>query len=325
MINYFRKALNRKGLIHAGNSEWSIAMQCADKAIVTPMIYDSTYISFLLEYCINHQISLIVPLFDIDLPILAQNKQLFKDNGITLVISDFNFTQICNDKWNTYHFLKNKGFNVPETYLNIEECHNDLNRGKISFPIIIKPRWGMGSIGIYEAENNNELKIFYDKTKRNIFESYLKFESRVDPENAVIMQEKLIGQEHGLDIFNDLQGKFLTCIPKKKIAMRAGETDSAIIIDDPNFYNIGKTLSTKTKHIGNLDVDCFQTKKGIFILEMNCRFGGQYPFSHLAGANFPKAILNMAQNKKTSKSLLTAKVGIIGIKDIVPTKLIKRT
>ena len=115
MINYFRKALNRKGLIHAGNSEWSIAMQCADKAIVTPMIYDSTYITFLLEYCINHQISLIVPLFDIDLPILAQNKQLFKDNGITLVISDFNFTQICNDKWSTYHFLKNNSFNIPET------------------------------------------------------------------------------------------------------------------------------------------------------------------------------------------------------------------
>ena len=65
---------------------------------------------------------------------------------------------MCNDKYATYIFLKEHGFNAPKTYLNIEDAKNNLD-----YPVILKPRWGMGSIGIYKADNFEELEVFYKK------------------------------------------------------------------------------------------------------------------------------------------------------------------
>ena len=321
MVSYFKEAFKGIGEVHAANSTETYAMYLADKSVITPLIYGSTYIEFLLSYCAKHNIKAIIPLFDIDLPILAKNKTRFIENGIQVIVSDYKVTQLCNDKWLTYLFLLEKGFFTPKTFLSIAECKMELEKGILQFPLMIKPRWGMGSIGIYQADDIYELDILYKKTKKSIDDSYLRFESSLNPEDCIIIQEKLIGNEYGLDVFNNLNSKFLTCIPKIKIAMRAGETDSAEIIDNPELYEIGKNLSQELEHIANLDVDCFKIGDNYFVLEMNCRFGGQYPFCHLAGVNFPKAIMNMLMGNPVNKSFLKAKYGVIGIKDINPVRI----
>jgi len=71
-------------------------------------------------------------------------------------------------------------------------------------------------------------------------------------------------------------------------------------------------------------VDVFSYNNNFYILEMNCRFGGQYPFSHLAGVNFPKALIKMLLNEKLDKTILNAKIGTVSIKDIVPVKLLNK-
>jgi carbamoyl-phosphate synthase large subunit len=321
LVKYFREALKGNGLIHAANSMETYAMQLADKSVVTPLIYDESYIDFLLNYSIENNIEAIISLFDIDLPILANSKKRFEEIGVQVIVSDYETTRICNDKWLTYKFLIENGFLTSQTFLSVKEAIEAIDNKKIRYPLIIKPRWGMGSIGIFEAENQYELEIFYKKTQKKITESYLKYESQKYLNKSVVIQEKLEGEEYGLDIFNDLEGKFLSCIPKKKIAMRAGETDGAEIIDSPLLKALGKEISDKIKHLGNLDLDCFYKDNQIYILEMNCRFGGQYPFSHLAGVNFPLAIIQMLSGHTPDPKLLKAKPGIIGIKDIVPVKL----
>ena len=82
--------------------------------------------------------------------------------------------------------------------------------------MILKPRWGMGSIGIYKADNNEELEVFYKKLSREIFNTYLKYESSVDIEQSILIQEMIIGQEYGLDIINDLHGNYQNTIVKKE-------------------------------------------------------------------------------------------------------------
>lgn len=321
MVNYFKEALRNIGLVHAANSVKTYSISVADKSVITPLIYDNNYIDFLLKYCIQNKIKAVISLFDIDLPILTKNKALFKEHGISIIVSDFEFVQICNDKWLTYIFLNEKGFNTPTSFLTIQDTLDAIENKKTNFPLIIKPRWGMGSIGIFQADNKKELPILYNKALNSIKESYLKFESQNDIKNSVIIQEKILGDEYGVDIFNNLKGELLICVPKKKLAMRAGETDSAEIIDNAELLIISNKLSKITKHIGNLDVDCFFANKKFYILEMNCRFGGQYPFSHLAGVNFPKAIIQMLLGKNVEKELLKPQIGVVGIKDLTPVKL----
>jgi carbamoyl-phosphate synthase large subunit len=318
MVNYFKEALADQGEIHAANSVETYSLGLADKYVITPLIYDNNYIDFLLDYCIKHKITSVIPLFDIDLPILARNKKIFSDLNIQLIVSDFQIIEICNDKWLTYNYLTSNGFKSPLTFLSINDALKAINRTEINYPLIIKPRWGMGSIGIYEADNEEELLILYRKTLNSIKNSYLKYESYQDMDKSVIVQEKLSGDEYGLDIFNSLKGEFLTCVPKIKLAMRAGETDSSEIINDRNLHSIGEKLGSITMHIGNLDVDCYFHRNEFYILEMNCRFGGQYPFSHLAGVNFPKAIVEMLKNNDINATLLTPSYGTKGFKDIIP-------
>ena len=315
-------ALYGKGEIHSSNSIWSPALQTANKSTITPLIYDDNYIPFILNYCKENKISAIIPLFDIDLPILAKNKKIFNKEGIEVIVSNFKVTQVCNDKYQSYKFLKKCNIVTPKTFLSKKKVLNAIKNNLLSFPLILKPRWGTGSICIYQANSKEELEIFYYKISKEIQNTYLKYESKLDKEKSIIIQEKIIGKEYGLDVINDLDKNYVATLVKKKIAMRSGETDHAITEDNPLMRDLGNFISKNLRHISILDVDVIWTEDGIpVVLEMNCRFGGHYPFSHLAGANIPLAIVKWLKKEQTTKNLFEIKYDVEAIKDINPILL----
>lgn len=322
LVKYFKEVLGTDGEVHAANStRLCPAFTYADQTVVTPLIYDKDYIGFLKTYCCKKNIEAIISLFDIDLLILAKYKQEFKKIGVTVIVSDVEVVEICNDKWKTYMFLKNAGFHTPKTYLDKKEALQCIENKILQYPIILKPRWGMGSIAVYTAEDETELEIFYKKIERQINDTYLKYESERTPNKMVLIQEKLNGQEYGIDVINDLEGVYQTSIAKKKYTMRAGETDCAIIVHERELEEQGKKLSKILKHIGNLDVDVFYDGKTISILEMNARFGGGYPFSHIAGINLPCAIVAWLKNEPCKKEWMEAKYNVVAHKDLLITQI----
>lgn len=322
MVKYFKEVLSNTGKVHVSNSsKISPAFLYADKYVTTPLIYDDNYISFLKEYCVENEIQVIISLFDIDLFVLAQYKEEFASLGIQIIVSSADVIEICNDKWRTYNFLREHNFNVPKTYIDKEVALLDIKNKSLSFPLILKPRWGMGSISVFVADNELELNVFYDKINRQIEETYLKYESAKTKNHAVLIQEKLIGQEYGVDIINDLTGTFQNCIVKKKLAMRAGETDCAIVVENKQVFETGKCLSQLLQHVANLDVDMFVCADKVYILEMNARFGGGYPFSHIAGVNLPRTIINWVEKKEIEEEWLQAEPAVLAHKDIHIEKL----
>ncbi|MCI8513483.1 MAG: ATP-grasp domain-containing protein [Lachnospiraceae bacterium] len=316
LVEYFKEAL-AGGRVYAANSDGRApAFSAADAHVVTPLIYEENYIPFLIDYCREHEISLLISLFDIDLPILAANKGRFLRAGVRVLVSDPGVIAVCNDKWKTYAFLCDNGFPAPRTFLDPEEASAACREGKLSWPLIVKPRWGMGSLSIFEAEDEEELRVFYKKVKQGIQNSYLKYEAAKDPDACVLIQEKLVGQEYGLDIINDLDGRYRNTIVKMKYAMRSGETDCAVTVENPELAFLGERVSEKLGHIGNLDMDVFRADGKFYVLEMNARFGGGYPFSHMAGVNLPRAIAAWAAGEEADAGWLRAKPGVMSQKDI---------
>ena len=59
----------------------------------------------------------------------------------------------------------------------------------------------------------------------------------------------------------------------------------------PDLEETGFRIGEALGHICNLDCDIFESGGRFYLLEMNPRFGGGYPFSHMAGANYPAAIV----------------------------------
>lgn len=317
LIKYFKKQLGTQGEIHVANSTtYATAMKYGDRSVISPLIYDEEYIPFLKKYCLEHSINALIPLFDIDLPIISKNANEFEGIGVKIIVSNKEIIDICNDKWKSFNFLSRNGYHTPLTFISISKAIEAINSGIIHFPLILKPRWGMGSICIYEADNMEELVVFYKKIKNNIHSTYLSYESNQSDEN-VIIQSKLEGQEHGMDIINDLQGNYQTTIVKKKHAMRSGETDCAETVMNYELEKMGEKLSEDLGHIGNLDLDVFLVDGIPYVLEMNARFGGGYPFSHIAGVNLPKAIIKWLKGEVVENSLLTAKIGVVGYKELI--------
>lgn len=322
LIQYFREALSKGDEIHVMNSSAiSPAFRLADKAVVSPLIYDKGYIPFLEDYCVKNSIDAIISLFDIDLPILAKNKERFEKIGVRVLVSESRVVNICNDKWLANKFLLEKGYNVPKTFIDAQSALRAVKSGELRFPLYLKPRWGMGSIGVCLAENEAELKVLYEKVRRDIFNTYLKYESMDDKDHCVLIQEKLNGQEYGLDIINDLNGEYQTTVVKKKYAMRSGETDCAETVNDSSLKELGRNIALLLRHICNLDVDVFKTDNKVYVLEMNARFGGGYPFSHIAGVDLPLAIVKWLSGESDCGEILKEKEGVLSHKDISLVKI----
>ncbi len=287
LINYFKEALNGKGkVIAADNQHLAPALADADIAIQVPNIYDKDYISVLVNIIKKHDVKAIISLNDLELPILSKNKEVLENyNNCEVIISNDDVINIGFDKWKTYNFIKDLGLKTPKTYIKLEDVLVDLKDGSLNFPLVIKPRWGSGSIGIDFPESIEELKLAYELQKIKIRRSILKTASNEDLEQSILIQEKIIGDEYGFDIVNDLKGNHFNSFLRKKLSMRSGETDKAISVINNAFNKIGKLIGENLKHIGNMDGDAFLIDDDFYILEINPRFGGGYPFSHESGAN----------------------------------------
>jgi len=319
MVEYFKEALKAHGggkVVGTNSEAETTGMYACDLSYVVPPITDENYIDSLIEISLKENIKMIVSLFDIDLPYLSKAKKRFEEHGITVIVSSEEVIDIANDKYKTFNFLKEQNILTPMTYCNYAQVISDLENNQLSFPLFVKPRWGMGSIGVYKAEDLNELKFYFYNVQKQIKNSYLSKLTAASLDESVLIQEFIPGKEFGLDIFNDLNAKFFMSVEKEKLAMRSGETDGAIVIKEEKLSELSQQISKTVQHIGNLDVDVLFNGKNYYVLELNARFGGGFPFSYLAGANFPQLLIEMVNGSKSQ--IPTIKIGTKSLKSIVP-------
>lgn len=182
-----------------------------------------------------------------------------------------------------------------------------IKAGELKFPLILKPRWGSGSIGLEFVDDLEELEMVYQLDRKKVMKSILATASVDD--NFLLIQEVIKGPEYGLDIANDLKGEYRGVSVKQKLAMRSGETDKAITVDNVKIREIGATIGKALKHIGNLDCDVLERDGEYYVLELNPRFGGGYPFSQEAGVNMPKAIVAWVKGEDVNNEIFFPEYG----------------
>ena len=309
LLKYFKENLSSNDRIIATDMQLSApALQVADIKVQVPAVYASNYINSTLDICRNYHVNAIISLNDLELPILAENKVKFEAEGVTVVVSSPEVIDICFDKYKTAQWVESIGLKAPKTYVRLNDVKKALAKGEMTFPLFMKPRWGSGSIGLETIEDMEELEIYYHILMKKIKKSILATASV--GEEYIMVQEKLTGEEFGLDVMNDLKGNNVGVSVKKKLAMRAGETDKAITVDLPEVREMGKKIGENLHHIGNLDMDIMQRANGDYcVLELNPRFGGGYPFSYEAGVNLPKAILQWLKGEKVDLKMLQPQYG----------------
>lgn len=315
MVHYFSKALSGRGKVYAADSSPDApALQEADESFVVPLVKSPDYIDTLIDLCIRYQIKAVISLNDLELPLMARNTERFLNAGIVPIVSDEQVINNCFDKWKMRLFLLECGFSVPQTYVSLEEAIAAVKDGSIAFPLVVKPRWGTASIAVEYPEDIEELSWKFKFARRKVMQSFLADVSSTDPSGCILIQQKIWGNEYGLDIINDLKGKYVCTFVKRKLIMRAGETERAVTIKDEQLEELGAIIGRKLGHIGVLDCDVIVSEGNCFVIDMNPRFGGGYPFSHNAGADIPAAIVSWINGENPDKGWFQITPNLMGSK-----------
>lgn len=288
LVRYFKDRNNGfSKVVGTDCSTYAPALYETDSYYIVPRMTEPGYLDAILDICRKEKIDAVLPLQEDELYLIANNRELFINAGVTPIVSSVEAVELCRDKYEFYKHLKAN--NIPAIYSvdSFEAFEKAESEGKMQLPVFIKPSRGCGSMGIMKVDSKPLLEILC----RNADEKY-------------IIQNFAEGEEFGADIYVDLQtGKPVTLFVKKKLRMRAGETDKSVSFKDEKLFDvILKTVST-LKLSGPIDMDLFGIDGEYYVSEINPRFGGGYPHAYECGINFPALLAENLQGELSGKRM----------------------
>ena len=196
-------------------SPYAPALYEADKYYIVPRMTAPGYIEVILDICRKEQIKGVLSLIDPELSLLAENRERFAEIGVMVIGSDFVRCERALNKMEMYRWLVEHGYQCGRSYTDVTAFLSDVEQGLLSYPVFVKPVCGSASLSINKANDRQTVDFLLEHS-----------------ENMMI-QEFLHGQEIGADVYIDLiSGKVVSIFTKKKLLMRAGETDKAVSFKD---------------------------------------------------------------------------------------------
>lgn len=275
VVQYFKKTFKDGKIVATDCSEIAPALFDADKYYIVPRITADGYLDVILDICKKEQIDGVLSLIDPELNLLAKSHTLFDDVGVKIIGSSFELCERSLDKFKMYNWLKDHGYNCAKSYIDRKAFYADLEKGEISYPVFVKPSCGSASIAISKAQDKETVDLLCSHSE------------------GMMIQEFLKGQEIGADVYIDMISKKVVSIfTKKKIVMRAGETDKAVSFKEPKLFALIQKFVEESGFIGQIDIDIFDIDGEYYISEVNPRFGGGYPHAFECGCNHMALIEN---------------------------------
>jgi len=250
------------------NPELSPAGIISDRCFKVPKVTEPHYIDFLIEICVKNEIGVIVPTIDTELLVLAENKALFRNKGIETLVSDPYFITICRDKRHTCNYLHDLNIRTPQF---MDKYHP-------VFPLFAKPYDGSLSKDIYIINNKNELTTEILNHPKLIFMEYINKEEY---------------KEFTVDMYYGRDNKVKSIVPRERIEVRAGEINKGYTRKNFLMNFLKERMNYLPGVVGCICIQLFyrELDNEVIGIEINPRFGGGYPLSYYAQADFPSYII----------------------------------
>lgn len=241
----------------------SAASQVADQAFAMSRVTDDGYMDQLLELCEKEEVGLVIPTIDTELLGLSQARARFAASGIQLVVSDQELITKCRDKRQSAQFFASLGIDTPVL----------LDRSQLTFPCFAKPYDGSRSIGVAKLSQQSDLTEIMRNDPKLMFMEYI--DRSFD--------------EYTVDAYFDRIGQLRCLVPRHRLEVRDGEISKGVTRKNHVYQYLHERLKKIHGARGCLTVQLFVEPDGqrYAALEINPRFGGGYPLSYSAGANYP--------------------------------------
>lgn len=286
LMQYFKKQLAGKGrLVGTDCNPLAPALFEADAHYVVPRITHPDYIKKITQICQKENISGVLTLIDPEISLLAKHKEHFAAMGVTVLTSSYEAVECSFNKMEMYRFCKENGIRAVASFASLQDAEEALREGSVSFPLFVKPVCGSCSKQVQRVDDLETLR----------------FLCRQDSE--LMIQEFMEGTEIGADVYIDgISGRAVSIFTKKKLLMRAGETDKSVSFIDEKLFAFIKEFVERRGFRYQIDIDLFEKDGEYYISEVNPRFGGGYPHAYECGCDFTALIVNnLAGNANEEK------------------------
>lgn len=276
IVQYFKKSLNGIGtIVCADMSKTAPALYEGDKYYIVPCITEIGYMDVIFNICKQEKITAVLSLIDPELSLLAAHREHFKKIGVTIIGSSYELCKMSLNKMDMYNWLISHGYRTARSYINKNDFYKDIDTGCIKYPVFVKPVNGSASLHISKVEDKETIEILFAH------------------HNELMIQEFLEGQEIGADVYIDMiTGNVVSIFTKKKLVMRAGETDKSVSFKNEKLFSLIEVFVKDAGYMGEIDIDIFEIDGKYYISEVNPRFGGGYPHAHECGCDHVNLIIN---------------------------------
>lgn len=316
LVNWFREALTELGvdgkIVVADADPHGASRGEADVYETALRLSSAHYTDWLLEILQRHQISLTISLNDFELSYWATQLPRRSAQFDSLIRLTASKQRAIEDKMMMPGLLAPHGILVPPTWQASQLPQHGTLADRT---YVVKARFGSGSRGLGIVDRSH-----LDEELRFAHREVTHADGRpasdpIEARELTIVQQQVVGREYGLDVIADLDGRYRGVLARQKLAMRHGETDKAVSVDPGPFVDLARSITAAVGHRGLIDVDVIvDDDTNFWVIDINPRFGGGYPFSHLAGAHVPKAYVAWALGWDADESWLASTPGITSAK-----------
>jgi carbamoyl-phosphate synthase large subunit len=274
LVRAFRSAVERFGkgrVITTDINPLSPALYFGNKHHIVPLTTDRYYIPIIESICDVEDVNLIIPTIDDELPIFGRVRQQFENLGIHVAISSEQTGHICNDKFQTWEFCQENGISAPLTRLA-----SDIDWDSLQYPVIVKPRFGRGSVNVFTVRNAEQLRLFLNYVS--------------DP----VVQDFVEGTEYTVDVLSDFNGRVISVVPRERLVIRAGVSDKGVTRRNQQVMDFAADVAERLQIVGAANIQCKTEGTQVTLIEVNPRFSGGIPLTMAAGADFSSWLVQMA-------------------------------
>jgi carbamoyl-phosphate synthase large subunit len=266
----------------------SIAPAFCDIFELAPKTSDPGYLRWLLDIIHKHGIDLIIPGIEADIVKWNGHREEIKQAGAFALLNNPSLIELCADKWLFYKALEKSGsaLAIPT---RIDGSFDSLV-SEFGLPLLVKPRRGSGSKGIFQISARAE----FDRIKQEY--------------GADILTQPLVGEdseEYTVSGFFDQDSLMLDFICLKRNLAKDGYTGTAETRVLPGAEDSLKELADVFKPVGPTNFQFRSDKGRLKLLEINPRISSASSLRTAFGYNEIKMSLEyFLEGRRPEKSVI---------------------
>lgn len=236
------------------------------------------YIREMLSICKRDNIDLIIPYQEREMLLFATYREEFENIGTQVLVSEEGLVNLCDNKKWTRQFFEKCKVQYTEAATNIRDYRS-------GYPCIIEALDDKDNI-VATRMANSESDVHYYLSH---FKNYL-------------IRPFVQGQVYIIDCFCDFEGNPVYITPRMKEEAGINEVSKFRIVQDEVMIEEAKKILEEFRPRGPLTIKLTkQEKTGVnYYIRLEPRFDDAVPVSIRAGADSPRALLNLLLGNKES-------------------------